>query len=311
MPSRPYIRSSSLPLCLLFLFSAVAAHAQGEPHPALSVLEHSGAWKRIEPPRTFGPERLYEEIDGEAELFLPYGMRQLTVAIVGDRSRPGEEARLELYRMDSTRDAFGIWSQYRFPDQETVRVPPSEVVISDTSADFFRGVTFARLRTKPGEDSRRLVRTLARDVVAALSGDGAPPEEARILDRFPGRISGTIIYQKQAMMGYECLAPGFEAKFSGPSSSGRLVLLPPIAGGEERDRRIVRLGKELPGFSAAAPGLFKASLPPGTLWLSSYGACVAGIAGTLSRANAEPLLSILVESMKMLCGPAFPDNPGK
>jgi hypothetical protein len=251
----------------------------------------------------FGPDKLYEEIDGEAELFLPYGMRQLTVAIAGDRSRPGSEVRLELYRMGSARDAFGIWSQHRYPDQETASVPPSEVVVSDTSADFFRGDTFVRLRAKPGDDSRRLVLDLARAVVGVLRGEGALPEEARILDRFPGRMSGTVIYQKQALMGYECLAPGFEAKFAGPSSSGRLALLPPAGGKDASARRLERLGVELPGFSAAAPGLFKASLPSGTLWLSPSGACVAGVAGNLSRADAEPLLSVLAASSKALCDP--------
>jgi hypothetical protein len=290
-------------LALLFLFPAPPVRAEGEPHPALSVLARPGAWNRIEPPRLFGAGNLYEEIDGEAELFLPYGMRQLTVAIVEDRSLPGSEVRLELYRMESARDAFGIWSQHRYPDQETVSVPPSEVVVSDTSADFFRGDTFARLRSKPGEDSRRLVLALAKDVVGALSGDGAPPEEARVLDRFPGRIPGTVIYQKRALMGYECLAPGFEAKFAGLSASGRLVLLPPAVGRAAADRRLERLGVELPGFSAAAPGLFKASLPSGALWLSPSGGCFAGVAGNLSRADAEPLLSALAALSKAFCGP--------
>ncbi|MBI5342487.1 MAG: hypothetical protein HZB63_04095 [Deltaproteobacteria bacterium] len=290
-----------LGLAALLLFSVPAVRAEGEPHPALSVLESQSAWKLLAPPRTFGPQNLYEEIDGEAELFLPYGMRRLTVAIVGDRSRPGAEARLELYRMDSPRDAFGIWSQHRYPDQETVAMHPSEVVVSDMSADLHRGDTFVRLRAKPDGDSRRLVLDLAKSVVAALHGDGAPPEEARILDRFPGREPGTILYQKRAMMGYECLAPGFEAKFACPSSSGRLALLPPTPGPDGGSRRLERLAAELPGFSAAAPGLFRASLPSGTLWLAPSGGCVAGVAGNLSRAEAEPLLSILAAASKALC----------
>jgi len=70
----------------------------------------------------FDPDTLYEEIDGEAELFLPYGMERLTVAIVGKVSAPGGEVRMELYRMASPQDAYGIWSQHRFPDQEDLRL---------------------------------------------------------------------------------------------------------------------------------------------------------------------------------------------
>ncbi len=40
------------------------------------------SWIVTEPARTFGPDNLYEEIDGEAELFLPYGFQELTVGFL-------------------------------------------------------------------------------------------------------------------------------------------------------------------------------------------------------------------------------------
>src|SRR3990172_21265 len=47
------------------------------------------SWIAAKPARTFGPANLYEEIDGEAELFLPYAFRELTVAIL---TPAGDEA---------------------------------------------------------------------------------------------------------------------------------------------------------------------------------------------------------------------------
>jgi hypothetical protein len=270
------------------------------PHPVVAALEAAGKWVPLEPPRTFGPDNLFEEIDGEAELFLPYGMRQLTVAVAVRRGEPAGEVRMELYRMDSPRDAYGIWSQHRYPDQEVLRLLSSEAVVSDTSADFFRGDTFVRLRAKPSERSRKDVADLAAAVADLLPGSGAPPEEARVLSGLPGAADGSVIYQKRAMLGYECLAPGFEASFSLPSGSGRYLLLPPFAGGD--DARQERLARELPGYAAGSPFLSRATLPSGMVWISRAGGCVIAVAGKMPLERAEPLLRSLAEAAGGYCG---------
>jgi hypothetical protein len=291
---------SFLLLALLLVAPGAAAASDAAPHPAVAALEAAGEWNPVEPPRTFGPDTLYEEIDGEAELFLPYGMRRLTVAVVARAGAPAGEVRMELYRMDSPRDAFGIWSQHRYPDQEVLRFSSSEAIVSDTSADFFRGDTFVRLRAKPGERSRKDVADLAAAVEALLNGSGSPPEEARVLDGLPGRVTGSVLYQKRAMLGYECLAPGFEARFSLPGASGHILLLPPLAAGDAA--RQARLSRELPGYAAVTPALSRAVLPSGTLWLSRAGVCVVAVAGKLSREQAEPILETLARSAAPHCG---------
>jgi hypothetical protein len=288
-----------LPALLLASSGAIAA-SDADPHPALASLEASGNWKSVEPPKTFGPDNLYEEIDGEAELFLPYGMRRLTVAIVARAGEPAAEVRMELYRMDSPRDAYGIWSQHRYPDQEILRLPDAEAGISDTSADFFRGDTFVRLRAKPGDRSRKDVAELAAAVEALLPGSGAPPEEARVLYGLPGTVSGSVIYQKKAMLGYECLAPGFEARFSLPDASGHYLLLPPVADGDTA--RQARLSRELPGYAAEGPALSRATLPSGALWMTRAGSCVVAVAGRFSREQAGPPLSSLAAGATPFCG---------
>jgi len=275
---------------------AVAASPADVSHPALADLAARGGWKLLEPPRTFAADNLYEEIDGEAELFLPYGMEGLTVAIVGRVSAPGNEIRLELYRMDTPRDAYGVWSQHRFPDQELLTLSSSVAVISDTSADFFRGETFVRVRARLGERSRKDVVDLASDLAALLPGSGAPPEEARVLEGQPGRVSGTVTYQKRAMLGYECLAPGFEARRSPPPDRVRLLLLP--AGVQ----RVSRLTRELPGFRELSSTVYRAELPSGPLWLSRAGSCLVGVAGDLSREEAGGVLTALAAGAKGACG---------
>ena len=293
------MKTAFLAALLLLAIAVPPAGAADPGDPVLGALAAKGEWKLLEPVRTFGPDNLYEEIDGEAELVLPYGMERLTVAVLGRTARPGTEVRLELYRMASPRDAFGIWSQYRYPDQEILRIPPSEAIVSDTSADLFRGETFARIRSKPEGGSRNDVIGIASEIVALLHGSGAPPEEARALDSLPGRVAGSILYQKRAMLGYECLAPGFEAKFSTASSSGHYLLLPPAADGGAG--RKARLARELPAYREATPALFHATIPSGNLWMTSEGGCVIAVAGKISRVQAEPLLSAFAQRIRGIC----------
>ena len=286
---------------LLLATASSPAGAADTGDPVLGALAAKGEWKLLEPVRTFGPDNLYEEIDGEAELVLPYGMERLTVAVLGGTARPGSEVRLELYRMASPRDAYGIWSQYRYPDQEVLRIPPSETVVSDTSADFFRGETFVRIRSRPGDGSRDDVVGIASEIVALLPGSGAPPEEARVLDGLPGTVSGSILYQKRAMLGYECLAPGFAAKFSSSSASGHYLLLPPAAdGGAGRKERLAR---ELPSYGEENPALSVARIPSGNVWMTSEGGCVIAVAGKISAEQAAPLLSSFARRAQGICRP--------
>jgi hypothetical protein len=290
---------AALLVCAIAVPPAGAADP-GDPVPG--ALVEKGEWKLLEPARTFGPDNLYEEIDGEAELVLPYGMERLTVAVLGRTARPGSEVRLELYRMASPRDAYGIWSQYRYPDQELLRIPPSEAIVSDASADFFRGETFVRVRSKPGNGSRNDMVGISTEIVALLAGSGAPPAEATALDGLPGRVSGSILYQKRAMLGYECLAPGFEEKFSTTTASGHYLLLPPAAGGDTV--RKARLARELPGYREVTPALRNAQTPSGNIWMIPEGGCVVAVAGKISRDQAEPLLSSFALRVRGICRPA-------
>ncbi len=290
-----------LAILLLFVFGAPGAPAADSDNTVLHPLAAKGEWKLLEPVRIFGTDNLYEEIDGEAELVLPYGVERMTVAVLGRAAKPGSEVRLEIYRMGSPRDAYGIWSQYRYPDQEILPIPPSEAIVSDTSADFFRGKTFVRVRSRPGDGSRNDVVGISSEIVALLPGSGSPPEEARALDDMPGRVSGSILYQKRAMLGYESLAPGFEAKFSTTAATGHYLLLPPAADGGAG--RKARLARELPGYREVTPTLFNAQTPSGDLWMTPEGGCVVAVAGKISRDQAGPLLSSFAQRLRGICRP--------
>ncbi len=246
------------------------------------------SWIETEPSRTFGPGNLYEEVDGEAELFLPYGFEELTVGFFRPAGNEPAEVRLELFRHATSRDAFGVWSQHRFPGQEIVDVGAGKGVVSDTSLDFFQGTRFVRIRAASGKATRSDIVKLGRDLSTLLPGTGDLPRETETF-RIPGLVDGSIVFHRRAILGYEVLAPGYEAKYSIPGRSATLILImPPDAGPAQRFREM--LARSLPGFAPVEKEMARADLPSGTLWLLSSGGFHLGVAGKLGRDQALPIL---------------------
>jgi hypothetical protein len=269
--------------------SPVPAGSGDVPDPLLAALEKEG-WTASESARTFSPDTLYEEIDGEAELYLPYDFRGMTVSILKPEAAAGAgvELRLERYRHGSPKDAFGIWSQYRYPGQELARLGPSEAIVSDASLDFFRGGTFVRLRVASGTMPRATLLALGTRIALALDGPADPPPGIAVLD-IPGAISGTFLYQKKAMLGFEPLAPGYEARFDSGGAAGRAIYVEAAGEGETTLRRL----SALPGFSGEGEGKWRAALPQGPLFLARAKGGFVGVAGKLTPGQAAPILEAL------------------
>jgi len=253
------------------------------------------SWSAAEPARTFGPANLYEEIDGEAELFLPYGFQELTAGFLRPAGNEKAEVRLELFRHATPRDAFGIFSQHRFPEQEVTRVGPSEAIVSATSLDFFQGTAFVRLRAASRHATRDDLEKLGRDLSDLLPGTGDPPRETQAL-RIPGLVEGSIVYHKRALLGYEVLAPGYQAKYEEGGISGNLVLITPEDAGPS-PQFLRKLSGALPGFTFAEEGLFRADLPSGTLWLMSRNGFYLGIVGRVTQEQAKEILSSIASGL--------------
>src|SRR3990170_4269423 len=256
------------------------------------------SWTAAEPGRTLGPDNLYEEIDGEAEMFLPFGLRELAVGIVRPAGNDKAEVRLELFRHETPRDAFGIYSQHRFPGQEVIRVGTSEAVVSAASLDFFQGTAFVRLRTASREATRDDLENLGRDLSDLLPGTGDPPPETQAL-RIPGHVEGSVVFHRRAILGYEVLAPGYEAKYEAGGISGILILIDAEDTGPAL-HFLRKLSGALPGFGRLGEGLIRAELPSGTLWLFSRYGFHIGVAGRMDRGRAEAVLSAMEKRSSLI-----------
>lgn len=259
--------------------------------PALRLLAERG-WKLASPARAFSPDTLYEEIDGEAELYLPYDFKSLRVAVLSRPGNPAAEVRVALFRHGSARDAWGVYSLHRFPGQQVTAVGASEAIVSDASVDFSRGETFVQIGQGSPAASRGDLIEAAQGVSDALEGPAGPPPESAVVT-IASAVRRTTVYQKRAILGYESLAPGYEARFQAGEISGTVLFIEPrrADGGLPLPDALAR---ELPKFESVSPGLFRAELASSTLWLVSEQGLYAGAAaGRLTREQAEPILDEL------------------
>jgi hypothetical protein len=77
-------------------------------NPEISLPSEAGDWKLDEKELKYNSKTLFDYIDGAAELYLAYGFESLTVRQFEKSNRP--PITVELYRMASSEDAYGVFS---------------------------------------------------------------------------------------------------------------------------------------------------------------------------------------------------------
>jgi hypothetical protein len=114
------VRSGAALAVTLGAVLAVGAGSFQEP-AATSLLPRAGQagdWSPSAPPERYARESLYGYLDGGAELFLPYGFQELAVGRYKRTGGGGSEMTVEIYRTETSLDAFGLFSLQRDGSEE-------------------------------------------------------------------------------------------------------------------------------------------------------------------------------------------------
>jgi hypothetical protein len=67
-------------------------------------------------------ENLYRHINGEAELYMPYGFQKAATALYVGTGKKGDGLVVNVFEMGSLLDAYGIYGNYRAMDAEQIKV---------------------------------------------------------------------------------------------------------------------------------------------------------------------------------------------
>ncbi len=146
MPVKSTTRTKNASTTTLFLWLLFACFISGldglktspaaaepvRPADAARAASQSGGWhpdapsgfKASGPPEFFGPDTLYEIINGDADLYLKAGFTRLETRRFDLKTDPGEELSVFVYEMKRHRSAFAVYSVRRAEEARPVALTP-------------------------------------------------------------------------------------------------------------------------------------------------------------------------------------------
>ena len=211
-------------------------------------------------PLFFQPDNLYEHINGAAEAFIEYDFRQLVHQIY---DCDGMEVAVDLYQMETTLDAFGIYSSERGRESEFLEIglegyQEGEVLNFVCDRYYLKLSAFA-------EDGAvgSLLRQIAEKIENRLPAGTSMP---KILALFPteGKIPHSQSYVKTAPLGHQFLSPGYLTEYGIQGKRSTLLVSPSTdeeeaAGKIDRLREHLQRGGKVAEVSASGEGAFLAA----------------------------------------------------
>ncbi len=157
----------------------------------------------------FGPENLWDFINGAADAYLAMGFVDLHVA---EYKKGKEVIKLEVYRHDNHTDAFGIYASERSPSFRFMNLG-AQGYTTGGSINFFTGDYYVKIRTySKKEKTLQSASKLALKVSEMLGGDTKMPSA---LSQFPdqGKKPNEEAYINESVLGHKFLNKAFKAEY--------------------------------------------------------------------------------------------------
>jgi hypothetical protein len=224
------MHKSSIILSIFFFFLVVIASGSSsatDKPPIESMLPSPGfseGWVMEGKATTYREDNLYVYINGEAELYFPYGFEVLGSVLYAKAGDPKIAIVADVYRMGSLLDAFGIYSRYRDPDSEVINIG-SEGFVSESQLMFYKDRYFVRLSLSGTVIQDRSVFIACAEAIAkTLPGKSSRPRQLEFL-KIPGIISQTEMFIAQSVLGYRFFKKGLTAEATHNGETIRVFII--------------------------------------------------------------------------------------
>ncbi len=195
---------------VLQLVVAVNAPAAGDMEEILPPISCGAGWRMEGKQLFYDQETLSDRIDGEAELYLPYGFDRLAAARYASPKSPGSGMDVEIFRMGSLLDAFGMYANYRQKDGRVLRFG-ADASLSPPQLYFYQGRHFVHIEvTGSGHADPEALAACGQAVASRLPGKNYQPAELSVFDR-PEVVQASVRYLPESLLGYDFLNKGIIA----------------------------------------------------------------------------------------------------
>ena len=167
-------------------------------------------WPMDGEPALFDKDSLFDRINGESELYFPYGFEVLAFARYVNKNNPQAAFDADIYKMGSLLDAFGMYSNYRRKDEADVNVG-AEGTASPSQLLFYQDRYFVRLQASgtsdPGPD---IFLACARAISEKLPHSAGRPRQLEAFN-IPAIEPKSVRYIAQSLLGYDFFRKGVMA----------------------------------------------------------------------------------------------------
>jgi len=179
-------------------------------------------WMLVGEPAEYGPDELYDYLDGGAERYLSYGFRRLVHLRYQRGGDGGTGITLDLFDMGSDLGAFGIYSMARRPEFRLERWGAEGWSERDVAHAWQGSVYLHGLTDDPEPSSIDALHRLMARAADQIPGEPSPP---RVLDSLPvaGRVPRSEQYVAADLMGHSFLPGGVLASYRFDGHDARLV----------------------------------------------------------------------------------------
>jgi hypothetical protein len=181
-------------------------------------------WTAESETKTFTKDTIFNHINGEAEIFFPYGFAAAATANYTSAQAEGLRVQADVYEMGSPLDAFGIYSNYRYPQLDFIEIG-CEGYVSTTQLVFYQDCFLVKLTASDaGDDTRDRLKALATAIQKLMPAPPVCPDALTML-QIEDVIPKTESYIADSVLGYGFFPKGFVAKVKLHDSDGRVFLV--------------------------------------------------------------------------------------
>jgi hypothetical protein len=199
--------------------------AAGDMADLLPTVSCGTGWKVEGKTASYYRDTLSDRINGEAELYFPYGFDRMVAARYTSEKSPDTGIDVEIYRLGSLLDAFGMYANYRQKEGRSLNVGV-ESNLSPSQCYLYQGQYFVHIQVTGGSavlDQEALAHC-AKTVASRIPGKTNRPSELLFFDR-QEVLKGTERYLPESLLGYNFLNKGILAEATVEGENLQVFLL--------------------------------------------------------------------------------------
>ncbi len=186
----------------------------GEPPVATFSLPADGelpGWTRLTEPDHFDAENLWEYINGQADFFLDYGFVGVDTAEYRDDRSSGSVV-LEIYRMGSPPEGFGIFAAERTQEDRSIEIG-SGAFLGPNVLGFWQEEYYVKVTSfEDGPEIEGLLISMAEEISSRLPNRGSVLEPLLLFPK-EGRVEASERFIPKNFLGQPFLTDAYQVDY--------------------------------------------------------------------------------------------------